>query len=256
MGEVAAMPENRALFHYRIAGWIERYALKKAQGTIAISSYALRIILGSTQLCRLIPNAVRGIFYQANATRRPAAPPRVLFAGNLTQVKRPEWFIRAVHLLWSRGLDFHARMLVMGDPGHPYYLEILEQAGSPVGGHNIEVKPNVSRVWEEMADADILFAPSTWESMGIAVCEAMATGLCVVASRIEANFPLLGQGCGVMFGSNSFEEATAALERAIRDPVFRQQTVEKAKKRVTEYHPSKVAEQTIGYYREILEGIN
>jgi glycosyltransferase involved in cell wall biosynthesis len=256
MGEVAAMPENRALFHYRIAGWIEKYALKKAQGTIAISSYALRIILGSTQLCRLIPNAVRGIFYQANATRRPAAPPRVLFAGNLTQVKRPEWFIRAVHLLWSRGLDFHARMLVMGDPGHPYYLEILEQAGSPVGGHNIEVKPNVSRVWEEMADADILFAPSNWESMGIAVCEAMATGLCVVASRIEANFPLLGQGCGVMFGSDSFEEATAALERAIRDPVFRQQTVEKAKKRVKQYHPSKVAEQTIGYYREILEGIN
>ena len=87
-------------------------------------------------------------------------------------------------------------MLVMGDPQHPYYQGILRQAHGPVRGQEIEIKPNVSKVWEEMADADILFAPSTWESMGIAVCEAMAAGLCVVASRIEANIPLLGQGCG------------------------------------------------------------
>lgn len=256
MGEVASMPENRALFHYRVAGWIERYAVKKARGTIAISPYALRIVLGINQRCRFIPNAVRGIFFDSDVGRRPSARVRVLFVGNLTQVKRPEWFIRAVHLLWNRGLDFQARMLVMGDPSHPYCQKMLGLAAVPVGGRNIEVKANVSRVWEEMADADILFAPSTWESMGIAVCEAMAAGLCVVASRIEANIPLIGQGCGVMFRTDSFEEGVAALEKAIREPVFRQKMVEGAKMRVRDYHPSKVAEQTVGYYREILAGIN
>ena len=180
----------------------------------------------------------------------------MLFVGNLTQVKRPDWFIRAVHLLWRRGLDFQARMLVMGDPSHPYYQKILELAASNVVGRKIEVKSNVNRVWEELAGGDILFAPSTWESMGIAVCEAMAAGLFVVASRIEANIPLLGQGCGAMFRTDSFEEATALLEKSIRDPLFRQQAVNNAKKRVMEYHPSKVAGETVGYYREILEAIN
>ena len=169
MGEVAEMSGNRTQWHYRVAGWIEKCAVKKARGTIAISPYALRIILGMTHQCRLIPNAVREIFYELPARAQASGKPRILFVGNLTPVKRPEWFVRAVQLLWEEGLDFEARMLVMGDPQHPYYQGILRQAHGPVRGQEIEIKPNVSKVWEEMADADILFAPSTWESMGIAV---------------------------------------------------------------------------------------
>ena len=256
MGEVAAMPENRTLLHYRVAGWIERYAVHRARGVIAISPYALRIILGMNQHCRFIPNAVREVFYQSGAKPRSAAKPRVLFVGNLTPVKRPEWFVRAVHLLWERGLDFDARMLVMGNPYHSYYQDILRQAEAFPGNRTIEVKANANKVWEEMEDADILFAPSTWESMGIAVCEAMAAGLCVVASRIEANIPLLGQGCGAMFQADSFPEALETLAQAIQNPGFRQLVVTGSKRRVQEYHPSKVAEQTVDYYREILNGIH
>lgn len=255
MGEVAAMPGNRTLFHYRVAGWIEKYAVRRARGTIAISPYALRIILGINQNCRFIPNAVRGVFYHSAANRRPATKPRVLFVGNLTPVKRPDWFIRAVHLLWEQGVDFQARMLVMGDPGHPYYQDIVRQAETLVANRKIEVRVNVSKVWEEMADADILFAPSTWESMGIAVCEAMAAGLCVVASRIEANIPLLGQGCGAMFSTESFTEAKETLAKVIQDPAFRHEALGRARQRVMEYHPSRVAEQTVIYYREILGGL-
>ena len=252
MGEVAEMSGNRTQWHYRVAGWIEKCAVKKARGTIAISPYALRIILGMTHQCRLIPNAVREIFYELPARAQASGKPRILFVGNLTPVKRPEWFVRAVQLLWEEGLDFEARMLVMGDPQHPYYQGILRQAHGPVRGQEIEIKPNVSKVWEEMADADILFAPSTWESMGIAVCEAMAAGLCVVASRIEANIPLLGQGCGLMFPTGSFAEAYHVLRASIVDGDFRRATVERAKKRVLAYHPAKIAEQTVDYYRDIL----
>ena len=252
MGEVASMPGNRALLHYRIAGWIEKYAVKRAQGNIAISPYALRIILGMNQRCRFIPNAVRGVFYLPPRRQSKKGKPRVLFVGNLTPVKRPDWFLQCVRTLWEQGLDFDARMLVMGDPHHAYYQEIMRQAAVSVGDRKIEVKTNVEKVWEEMSDGDILFAPSTWESMGIAVCEAMASRLCVVASRIEANIPLLGQGCGVMFRIESMEDALEALRKTITDPGFRQSTVDSAAKRVLEYHPSSVAEQTIRYYRDIL----
>jgi len=252
MGEVADMPGNRTLLHYRIAGWIERYAVKRAQGIIAISPYALRVILGINSRCRFIPNAVRGVFYQDSSHSRAENKPRVLFVGNLTPVKRPEWFIRIVRLLWEQGLDFHARMMVMGNPQHPYYQSVLRQAEFSVGTRKIEVRHNVSRVWEEMSDADILFSPSTWESMGIAVCEAMAAGLCVVGSRIEANIPLLGQGCGVLFPTDSFEEALEAMRKSIQDPAFRHQQAASAKKRVREYHPTKIADQTVRYYRDIL----
>lgn len=256
MGEVANMPGNRLLLHYRIAGWIEKFAVKRAQGNVAISPYALRIILGMNQRCRFIPNAVRSIFYNSPRKQSKDGKPRVLFVGNLTPVKRPDWFLQGVRTLWEQGLDFDARMLVMGDPHHPYFQETMRQAAFSVGDRKIEVKMNVEKVWEEMADADILFAPSTWESMGIAVCEAMAAGLCVVASRIEANIPLLGQGCGAMFQTDSQEQALLALRSAIVDPASRQILVSAATKRVLEYHPTRVAEQTVRYYRDILGGFN
>ena len=216
MGEVVKMKGNRTLWHYWVAALLERLAIKRTDGVVAISPYALRVVLGITPRARFIPNAVRSEFYLESREKKGDVP-TVLFVGNLTHVKRPDWFIRAVDTLWKEGLSFKARMLCMGNPKHPYFIEIVAMAERLPASRKIDLRHNVADVAGELDQADILFAPSIWESMGIAVCEAMAKKLCVVGSRIEANIPLLGQGCGVMFSADNFDEAVNSLRSVILD---------------------------------------
>jgi len=251
MGEVVKMKGNRTLWHYWVAALLEWLAIKRTDGVVAISPYALRIVLGITPRARFIPNAVRSEFYLESRDKKRDVP-TVFFVGNLTHVKRPDWFIRAVDALWKEGLSFKARMLCMGNPKHPYFIEMVAMAERLPASRKIELRYNVADVAAELDQADILFAPSTWESMGIAVCEAMAKGLCVVGSRIEANIPLLGQGCGVMFSTDNFKEAVDSLRRVILDREQRRQISEKSQNRVKSYAPDVVAGETADFYREIL----
>lgn len=252
MGEVVKMKGNRTLWHYWAAALLERLAIKRADGVIAISPYALRIILDITSRTHFIPNAVRSEFY-LKPRREKADVSTVLFVGNLTHVKRPDWFVRAVDALWKEGICFDARMLCMGDSKHPYFIEIVAMAKGLQASRKIDLLYNVADVATELDRADILFAPSTWESMGIAVCEAMAKGLCVVGSRIEANIPLLGQGCGVMFSVENFNEAVDSLRSVILDPELRSRLSHKSKSRVKNYAPDVVAGKTLDFYRQILK---
>jgi len=251
MGEVVKMKGNRTLWHYWVAALLERLAIKRAGGVVAISPYALRVVLGNTPRARFIPNAVRSEFYLESRLKKGDVP-TVIFVGNLTHVKRPDWFIRAVDALWKEGLSFKARMLCMGNPKHPYFIEMVAMAERLPKSRKIELRYNVVDVAAELDQADILFAPSTWESMGIAVCEAMAKGLCVVGSRIEANIPLLGQGCGVMFSADNFKEAVDSLRSVILDREQRRQISQKTQNRVKTYAPDVVAGETADFYREIL----
>lgn len=252
MGEVVKMKGNWTLWHYWVAALFERLAIKRTDGVVAISPYALRVVLGITPRARFIPNAVRSEFYLESGLKKGDVP-TVLFVGNLTHVKRPDWFIRAVDTLWKEGLSFKARMLCMGNPKHPYFIEIVAMAERLLASRKIDLRYNVADVAGELDQADILFAPSIWESMGIAVCEAMAKKLCVVGSRIEANIPLLGQGCGVMFSVDNFDEAVNSLRSVILDPEERKRISEKSLNRVKSYTPDVVAGETTDLYREILK---
>ena len=251
MGEVVQMRGNRMLWHYWVAALLERLAMRRADGLVAISPYALRVILGQSSKARFIPNAVRREFYLEPRQKRQDMP-TVLFVGNLTPVKRPDWFIRAVDALWKEGLSFKARMLCMGNPKHPYFIEMVAMADRLPASRKIDLRFNLANVIAELDQADILFAPSTWESMGIAVCEAMAKGLCVVGSRIEANIPLLGQGCGVTFSTDNFKEAVDALRSVILDPDLTRRISEKSRERVQSYAPDVVAGETVDFYRQVL----
>ena len=251
MGEVVKMKGNRTLWHYWVAALLERLAIKRTDGVVAISPYALRVVLGMTSRARFIPNAVRSEFYLESGGKKGDVP-TVLFVGNLTHVKRPDWFIRAVDALWKEGLSFQARMLCLGNPKHPYFIEMVAMAERLPASRKIEIRYNVTNVAQELDKADILFSPSTWESMGIAVCEAMAKGLCVVGSQIEATIPLFENGCGATFPVDNFNKAVDSLRSFILDPERRKRISEQSKNRVKGYEPDVVAAETVKFYKEAL----
>ena len=154
--------------------------------------------------------------------------------------------------LWKEGLSFQARMLCLGNPKHPYFIEMVAMAERLPASRKIEIRYNVTNVAQELDKGDILFSPSTWESMGLAICEAMAKGLCVVGSQIEATIPLFENGCGATFPVDNFNKAVDSLRSFILDPERRKRISEQSKNRVKGYEPDVVAAETVKFYKEAL----
>lgn len=251
MGEVARLPCNRFVIQYRIAAFLEKVAVQKADGVIAVSPHAEKMLARMhPRVCR-IPNAVRGEFYAISPpTPRPVS--RVLFSGHLTPAKRPEWFLEAVHSLWEVGLKFEATLMGMGDPHHPYFQKIETQARRTVRGRRIRWLVNQPGVGAEIRRADILFHPSMLENMSIALAEAMAAGRCVVAADIPGNVSLLGREGGLLFSSGQQGAAVQALRAALSQPARRAEAGARARKMAQMFRPEIIAGQTVDFYGKIL----
>ena len=72
------------------------------------------------------------------------------------------------------------------------------------------------------ASADVFLFPSTTETLGIAMIEALASGLPVVAARAGAIHEVVSEGeTGLLYEPNSEEDLTAAVRRLVEDDTLR-----------------------------------
>lgn len=253
MQEVAAEPCHRWVLRYRLAAWVEKMALRKADGVIALSPHARNLIKRTNPRVFEIPNAIRSEFFQIpSLSSRSSREPLVLFSGHLTPAKRPDWFIRGVQALWRQGRRFRARMLGMGDPRHPYVRRILEMMEPGVNGRRIQLVMKARDVARHLREADILFHPSLLENQSTSVAEAMAAGRCVVAADITGNISLLDQGAGCLFPVQDFRAAQKSLDSVIADPRHRLSAARAGRVKATNFQPSRVAGATEAIYRTLL----
>lgn len=137
----------------------------------------------------------------------------VLFVGKLTEIKRPRDLVRAVAGLKSAGLGGGAALLIAGDG--PLAAEVRAEA------ERLGVRTawagflNQSEIARAYAAADVLALPSESETWGLAVNEAMATGLpAVVSHRVGCAPDLVEPGVtGEIFPTGDVAALTAALGR-------------------------------------------
>jgi glycosyltransferase involved in cell wall biosynthesis len=74
----------------------------------------------------------------------------------------------------------------------------------------------------EMLDrAQVLVLPSRNEGQPMAVLEAMARGLCVIASDVGGLPEMIGGGCGVIVSPDDIDAITAALRLVVHDHELR-----------------------------------
>lgn len=253
MQEVAREPCHRWILRYRLAAWVERQAVRRADGVIALSHHARNLIQKTSRRVFEIPNAIRSEFFQIpSLPGRSSREPLVLFSGHLTPAKRPDWFIQVVQELWRQGRRFRARMLGMGDPRHPYVRGIFRMLDSTVSGRRIQLELGAKDVARHVREADILFHPSLLENQSTSVAEAMAAGRCVVAADIPGNVPLLDQGAGWLFPVQDFRAAQKSLDSVIADPRRRLSAAQAGRLKATKFQPSPVARATEEVYRTLL----
>jgi glycosyltransferase involved in cell wall biosynthesis len=174
---------------------------------------------------------------------------RVLTVGRIVPIKGLEYLIEAVHLLYKRNIKIHLKIVgpLYGEHynGYEHKLramirrlnlsDIVEFTGPiPFGEELMEIYRN----------ADVFVISSISEGIPRVLCEAMAKGLPIVATRVGGIPWLLKEtGAGLLVKPKDSEGlAQAILESYQRRKQFRNNALKAAKKFTVESHMKRVAD--------------
>jgi glycosyltransferase involved in cell wall biosynthesis len=187
---------------------LARRAARRATAVAATSeALASQIRAGAVgPPVHVIPNGIRLGPLPTPAQRRAARRElglepdthAVAFVGRLAPEKDPELLLRA-----AQGTGWV--VLLAGDGP---LRTALEEAQGGVDARFFGFLPDVTPV---LAAADVLALPSRTEGLPMAVLEAMAAGLPVIASAVGSLPEVLGEGAGMLFPAGDIDALRAAL---------------------------------------------
>ncbi len=165
-----------------------------------------------TEMFRPGPRPTAGI---REALDIPAEARIVGFLGRLSPEKGPEVFLRAALLAHARLPD--TRFVFVGDgPLAPTLRQSIAVMGLGERVHLAGLRRDVADV---LHDIDVLVSSSHSEAMPLAVMEAMASGVPVVATRVGGIPDMIDQGeSGWLVAPNDFDDIATRLQQILGTP--------------------------------------
>lgn len=145
----------------------------------------------------------------------PSSARLVGFLGRLSPEKGPDVFLRAALLVHSKLDDVH--FVFVGDgPLAPTLRESITRLKLEDRVHLAGLRRDVPAV---LNDLDVLVSSSHSEAMPLAVMEAMASGLPIVATRVGGVPDLIEHGdSGWLVMPNDFEDIATRLQQMLGTP--------------------------------------
>ena len=249
-----AIPRSRVLV---VTYPVLRTALEKISGRIAVSEAARTTLvehIGGDAV--VIPNGVATRRYR-KAEPLPGWPGTGGSIGFLGRMDEPRKglpvLLKAFETLGAQRPGL--RLLIAGRTGDPE--DVLNRVPAPLRDRVVLV----GQVSEEdkirvLHSVDLFCSPNTGgESFGIVTAEAMAAGVPIVASDIDAFRQVLRGGeAGELFAAGDAAELAAAAGRLLDDPARRAELSAAALAAVAEYDWSVVARQVLSVYETVVLG--
>ncbi len=234
---------TRAAYHRFWIAPIERRVLNRADRVVAVSRYAAD--QAHRTLCNVPIQVIRnGIdidaFQPGQRARQPHEPFRLLYVGT--------WIRR-------KGIDLLAPIMrELGDGFELHYT------GGPAAERDkSRMSPNMhdvghlstSQVISAMQHADAFLFPSRSEGFGLAVAEAMACGLPVIASADTAVAELVEDSLTGFLCSGSLASFVTAIRCLAQDPDLHQSMKAAARKQALQFSATQVSNSYLRVYASL-----
>lgn len=238
--------------------FIRRF-FERLDGRIAVSEAARDYIAKYFPAeYRIIPNGV-DVERFGDRSLRPIESfddgrPNILFVGRLEKRKGFKHLLGAFARI--RREVPQARLLVVGafskEDKEPFVRRIRKERIHGVRFIGYVPEEELPRYYRT---CQVFCAPSMgFESFGIVLLEAMASGCPVVASDIAGYRSVLRDGEEGFLVPPGDEEALAqAILRLLKDRELRQRMGEKGRSRASAYSWDRIARQVLDYYQELME---
>jgi glycosyltransferase involved in cell wall biosynthesis len=174
--------EHRAWPRKWIGRWAERRAVKRLSSIVHVCDYDRRL----AETRRLVtPDCPRRVIYngvdvEALPAAAPVAPGRVAFVGRLVPQKDPRLIAGIAKLLAERRIP----VVIVG--GGAEESEVRRRLAREIGDGRVALTGEVDRerALAELAGSSVLVLPSRWEGLPVAILEALAVGVPVVAAEV------------------------------------------------------------------------
>jgi len=172
-----------------------------------------------------------------------------LFVGRIVKTKGLEYLLDALKILKGRSADVKVKIAGEG----PALASLKKQAGRLDVLDTVEFLGHVSDEEKErlLAGCRLFVLPSTFESFGIVLLEAMRWGKPVVASRTGGVPEVVGDA-GTLVEPKNKQALASALDRMWGDSAFRQEAGKRALARLEHFSWDDISLKLEQRYEDIL----
>jgi glycosyltransferase involved in cell wall biosynthesis len=233
-----------------------RAALRSASAIVCVSPSLARDVValaGADPLrVTVIPNTYDATRF-AFGERSPVAgrSTRFVSVGRLVPVKGHDVLLRAFGMAVRAGLD--ANLEIIGDGPERGRLEAIAAEQGPDGRVQFSGALADDALISALGRADAFVLPSRREGFGVALVEALATGLPALATRSGGPDDIVGSGDGLLVPPEdeaALADGLAALARSL-DEYDRPAIAARAAER---FSPASVAWRLVSVYHAVLVG--
>lgn len=168
-----------------------RRAAESASAVVCASRFAAADFVHWNHKVKVIPLGVDQMFAAHSRIARESQT--VIFVGRLSPEKSPDLVVDACQLLSRRGRP--VRLVFVGDGPMRSDLE-LRAKGLDV--HFLGYVRDRTRIAEQLSQATVCVAPSSYETFGLSIVESLACGTPVVVPSVGAGQEIVTARCGAV----------------------------------------------------------
>jgi glycosyltransferase involved in cell wall biosynthesis len=250
---IAEVNQAKRFSHQWLAARFEAFTLPRSRGVVCITRYTREAVAKLARRTWVLPNAVDASFFDIDAQPPPERPPKVLCVGFVCPRKNQNRFIQSLDALASQK-KFELIFLgeVRGEQAYGAEFLGLVQARPWCRHGGFADREKLKAHFRE---ATLLALPSLEDNCPMAVLEAMAAGVPVVAANVGGVPDLIEAGeTGFFCDPLDAASMRSAVEKILADPAGATQMARQAKARARErFHPIVIARRHLEIYREVLD---
>jgi glycosyltransferase involved in cell wall biosynthesis len=249
---IAKVNRVKPLSFFWLAARLEKLTVPRSAGVVCITRYTQDAVSDLARKTWVLPNAVDASFFEVEANPPPETPPRILCVGLICMRKNQNAFIRALDPV-AKKHKFELLFLGLVYPGRPYDDEFLALVKARPWCRHLGFADREA-LKTHFREASLLALPSLEDNCPMAVLEAMAAGVPVVAAKVGGVPELIEENqTGIFCDPLDTASMANAIERALSNPGTTAMMAKKAHTLAhTRFHPKVIAQNHLEIYREVL----